>query len=208
VVDLTLESNARYLTLRERQPSLACSVPIDKLRSEPSSDSSLPSAHSTNTTEASRPFTNTSCLRRRAQHLTTISSFFDARHLRPSRPFGHCKVLKLKYPRRGFFSCDLILLRTRKSSNTTSSISRPNTGSSIAEQFAMAGNEIDLLKQATQAMMARYEGEYRFPSTLGHSTRYIQLFVRNFLARCYMLWISGRTELSKTVLVFSCLFRL
>jgi hypothetical protein len=50
----------------------------------------------------------------------------------------------------------------------------------------MAGNESDLLKQATQAMMSRYEGEYRFPFTLGHSTRYIELFVRNFF--CKMLY--------------------
>jgi len=92
------------------------------------------------------------------------------------------KVLKLKYPRRGFFSCRPNL-RTRKSSNTTSTITRPNTGSSIAEQFAMAGNESDLLKQATQAMMARYEGEYRFPFTLGLPARYRQLFVRIFFAK-------------------------
>jgi hypothetical protein len=44
----------------------------------------------------------------------------------------------------------------------------------------MAGNESDLLKQATQAMMARYEGEYRFPFTWGLPTRYGQLFVRIF----------------------------
>lgn len=97
-------------------------------------------------------------------------------------PSATAKVLKLKYPRRGFLSCRPNL-RTRKSSNTTSTITRPRTGSSIAEQFAMAGNEIDLLKQATQAMMARYEGEYLFPFILGHSTRYIQLFVRNFFGK-------------------------
>jgi hypothetical protein len=52
----------------------------------------------------------------------------------------------------------------------------------------MAGYESDLLKQATQAMMARYEGEYRFPFTWGLPTRYRQLFVRIFFwqdAICY-----------------------
>lgn len=33
------------------------------------------------------------------------------------------------------------------------------TGDSLVEHRAMAGNEMDLLKQATQAMMARYDGK-------------------------------------------------
>ena len=115
------------------------------------------------------------------------------------------KVLKLKYTRRGFFSCRPNL-RTRKSSNTTSTITRPNTGSSIAEQFAMAGNESDLLKQATQAMMSRYEGE--IPVSFHFGTFYT--IYRAFCSECFLqdAICYGYLGGPRSVLVFSCLFRL
>jgi hypothetical protein len=39
-----------------------------------------------------------------------------------------------------------------------------NTGTHTQKPIVMAGNEMDLLKQATQAMMARYDGKYPFLS--------------------------------------------
>ena len=42
----------------------------------------------------------------------------------------------------------------------------PHTGSSHEERCAMAGNDHDLLKQATQAMMSRYEGKNTWRSLL------------------------------------------
>ena len=47
----------------------------------------------------------------------------------------------------------------------------------------MAGNESDLLKQATQAMMARYEGEYLFPFPLGHFCMTYTAFCSDFCCR-------------------------